>query len=53
MLANLMQIDHYTQLTHRMMRPLCGNLTINLQQGPITGLLGEMGLTDREVWKLE
>ncbi|WWC61754.1 uncharacterized protein I303_104339 [Kwoniella dejecticola CBS 10117] len=36
-----------------LMRPLCGNMTPNLDQGPITGILGEMGLTNEQVWKLE
>lgn len=35
------------------MRPLCGPLTIRLEQGPVTGLLAELGLTNAEVWKLE
>ncbi|GFZ44080.1 hypothetical protein JCM24511_01801 [Saitozyma sp. JCM 24511] len=36
-----------------LMRPLCGPLTIRLEQGPVTGLLAELGLTNAEVWKLE
>ncbi|RSH83740.1 hypothetical protein EHS25_005355 [Saitozyma podzolica] len=36
-----------------LMRPLCGPLTIRLEQGPVTGLLAELGLSNAEVWKLE
>lgn len=36
-----------------LMRPLCGGLTIDMKQGPVTGTLGEMGLTNAEVYKLE
>ncbi|WWC89447.1 uncharacterized protein L201_004371 [Kwoniella dendrophila CBS 6074] len=36
-----------------LMRPLCGNIRPNLSQGPITGVLGELGLTNDQVWKLE
>ncbi|KAK6910229.1 hypothetical protein I203_104261 [Kwoniella mangroviensis CBS 8507] len=36
-----------------LMRPLCGSMTPNLGQGPITGILGELGLTNKQVWKLE
>ncbi|WRT66240.1 uncharacterized protein IL334_003193 [Kwoniella shivajii] len=36
-----------------LMRPLCGDMTPNLGQGPITGILGELGLTNDNVWKLE
>ncbi|WVW83779.1 hypothetical protein I302_105800 [Kwoniella bestiolae CBS 10118] len=36
-----------------LMRPLCGSMLPNLDQGPVTGLLGELGLTNKEVWKLE
>jgi len=35
------------------MRPLCGGLTIDMKQGPILGTLGQMGLTNTEVYKLE
>lgn len=35
------------------MRPLCGGLTMDMKQGPITGTLGQMGLTNAEVYKLE
>lgn len=35
------------------MRPLCGPLTPNLQQGPLTGMLAELGLDGSQVWKLE
>ncbi|KAK8864290.1 hypothetical protein IAR55_001536 [Kwoniella newhampshirensis] len=36
-----------------LMRPLCGGMTPNLGQGPITGVLAELGLTNAQVWKLE
>ncbi|WWD17413.1 hypothetical protein CI109_101854 [Kwoniella shandongensis] len=36
-----------------LMRPLCGSMTPNLGQGPITGVLAELGLTNQQVWKLE
>ena len=35
------------------MKPLCGLLEPNFDQGPVTGLLAEMGMTSRNVWKLE
>jgi hypothetical protein len=35
------------------MRELCGNLTATLDQGEVTGLLRDLGVTKREVWKLE
>lgn len=37
----------------RLMRPLCGNLTLNLEQGPVTGMLADMGLNKSQVWKLQ
>ncbi|RXK40118.1 hypothetical protein M231_02575 [Tremella mesenterica] len=40
-------------LPPHLMRPLCGLLGPNLEQGPITGILGELGLDNRHVWKLE
>ena len=36
-----------------LMKPLCGLLEPNFDQGPVTGLLAEMGMTSRNVWKLE
>jgi len=35
------------------MRPLCGTLTPTLEQGPLTGLLADIGLKAGQVWKLE
>jgi cytochrome-b5 reductase len=35
------------------MRPLCGTLTPTLEQGPLTGLLADMGLQRHQVYKLE
>jgi hypothetical protein len=35
------------------MRPLCGGLTIDMKHGDISGTLGQMGLTNGEVYKLE
>ncbi len=37
----------------RLMRPLCGALAPTLHQGPLVGLLREMGLRPDQVWKLE
>ncbi|WWC70321.1 uncharacterized protein I206_104271 [Kwoniella pini CBS 10737] len=39
-------------LPPNLMKPLCGNILPN-RQGPITGILGEMGLTNEQVWKLD
>ncbi|KLT39276.1 hypothetical protein CC85DRAFT_305182 [Cutaneotrichosporon oleaginosum] len=36
-----------------LMRPLCGTLAPTLHQGPLVGLLREMGLRPDQVWKLE
>ncbi|KAL1413619.1 hypothetical protein Q8F55_001394 [Vanrija albida] len=36
-----------------LMQPLCGYLTPTLQQGPLTGLLRDIGLRPEQVWKLE
>ncbi|OCF40480.1 hypothetical protein I317_05718 [Kwoniella heveanensis CBS 569] len=36
-----------------LMRPLCGGMTPNLDQGELTGLLAEIGLRKDQVWKLE
>ncbi|WVR07165.1 hypothetical protein IAU60_004206 [Kwoniella sp. DSM 27419] len=36
-----------------LMRPLCGGMTPNLDQGPLTGTLAELGLKSDQVWKLE
>ncbi|KGB74516.2 hypothetical protein CNBG_0354 [Cryptococcus deuterogattii R265] len=36
-----------------LMRPLCGGMTRNLDQGPVTGLLRELGLGSKQVYKLE
>ncbi|WVQ83198.1 hypothetical protein IAT38_005337 [Cryptococcus sp. DSM 104549] len=36
-----------------LMRPLCGGMTPNLDQGRVTGILQELGLTSSEVLKLE
>ncbi|WVF71577.1 hypothetical protein IAT40_006385 [Kwoniella sp. CBS 6097] len=36
-----------------LMRPLCGGMTPNLDQGELTGLLAELGLRKDQVWKLE
>jgi cytochrome-b5 reductase len=40
-------------LTDSLMYPLCGGLTRTLQQGPLTGLLADLGLQQNQVWKLE
>lgn len=37
----------------RLMRPLCGPLAPTLRQGPLTGMLKDMGLRPDQVWKLE
>ncbi|UOH79193.1 hypothetical protein LQV05_000183 [Cryptococcus neoformans] len=37
----------------RLMRPLCGGMTRNLDQGPVTGVLRELGLGSKQVYKLE
>ncbi|ODN79751.1 hypothetical protein L202_03664 [Cryptococcus amylolentus CBS 6039] len=36
-----------------LMRPLCGGMTPNLDQGPVTGVLRDLGLSSRQVYKLE
>ncbi|GMK59129.1 hypothetical protein CspeluHIS016_0701440 [Cutaneotrichosporon spelunceum] len=36
-----------------LMRPLCGTLAPTLHQGPLVGLLRQMGLRPDQVWKLE
>ncbi|OXG97664.1 hypothetical protein C345_01011 [Cryptococcus neoformans A2-102-5] len=36
-----------------LMRPLCGGMTRNLDQGPVTGVLKELGLGSKQVYKLE
>ncbi|WVQ99303.1 hypothetical protein IAU59_006435 [Kwoniella sp. CBS 9459] len=36
-----------------LMRPLCGGMTANLDQGELTGLLADLGLRKDQVWKLE
>jgi cytochrome-b5 reductase len=36
-----------------MMRPICGPLTITLQQGELTGHLRDLGLRSDQVLKLE
>lgn len=40
-------------MKNRLMRPLCGGMTRNLDQGPVTGLLRELGLGSKQVYKLE
>jgi cytochrome-b5 reductase len=40
-------------LPPNVMRPFCGPLTPTLEQGPLTGLLSDMGLQRNQVWKLE
>lgn len=43
----------HADLRCSLMRPLCGGLTMDMKQGPITGTLGQMGLGNAEVYKLE
>jgi cytochrome-b5 reductase len=35
------------------MQPLCGELTRTLEQGPLVGVLADLGLKESQVWKLE
>jgi hypothetical protein len=45
--------NHEHKTDTRLMRPLCGALAPTLHQGPLVGLLREMGLRPDQVWKLE